>query len=211
MTSLWGPLGWMTLHSISTIYPDNPTQDDKEIVKRFMNAFQECISCPSCKSHFKSLVNTYRSSIPTWLDSRYDFFLFVCRAHNTVNNRLDKPKAKSLVESLTTFKNNTVNTSPAEFRQKYINYLNYNWSKEMSGDSMMMLGHVRELKQINENYWNLRDSNLNSFVILAESDVLTRIPEDPARTNVGGNIPNFAIVPNIRIGFQGGRLKLTRR
>jgi len=211
MTSVWGPLGWMTLHSISSIYPDNPSDDDKQIAKKFLSAFEETISCPSCKGHFSALVNTYRSRNPNWLDSRYDFFLFVCRAHNTVNSRLDKPRPKTLTESLQLFKNNTVHTSASGFRQKYIQYLTQNWSRELTGDHMMMMARVRELKKINDEYWNLRDENLNSFSILADSDVLTVVPEDPRRTNVGGNVPNFAVMPNIKIGFQGGKLQLGRR
>ena len=211
MTSVWGPLGWMTLHSVSSIYPDNPSDDDKQIAKKFLSAFEETISCPSCKGHFSALVNTYRLRNPNWLDSRYDFFLFVCRAHNTVNSRLDKPRPKTLTESLQLFKNNTVHTSASGFRQKYIQYLISNWSKEMTGDSMMMMSRVKELKKINDEYWNLRDGNLDSFIILADTDVLTPVPEDPRRTNVGGNVPNFAVMPNIRIGFQGGKLKLGPR
>jgi len=211
MTSVWGPLGWMTLHSVSSIYPDNPSDDDKQIAKKFLSAFEETISCPSCKGHFSALVNTYRSRNPNWLDSRYDFFLFVCRAHNTVNSRLDKPRPKTLTESLQLFKNNIVHTSASGFRQKYIQYLISNWSKEMTGDSMMMMSRVKELKKINDEYWNLRDGNLDSFIILADTDVLTPVPEDPRRTNVGGNVPNFAVMPNIRIGFQGGKLQLGRR
>ena len=211
MTSFWGPLGWMTLHSVASIYPDNPTQDDKQIAKKFLASFEETISCPSCKGHFSSLINTYRIRNPNWLDSRYDFFLFTCRAHNTVNARLDKPRPTTLTESLETFKKNIVHTSAAGFRQKYIQYLTQNWSKELTGDSMMMAARVKELKKINDEYWNLRDSNLDSFIIMANIDVLTVIPEDPRRTNAGANIPNFAIMPHIRIGFQGGRLMLGRR
>jgi hypothetical protein len=211
MAQFWGPLGWMTLHSISSIYPDNPSEDDKKILVSFMSAFQETISCPSCKSHFTSMFAFYKSRNPNWLNSRYDFFLFVCRAHNTVNSRLDKPKPATLSESLELFKKNTVHTTPHSFREKYINYLTYNWGKELTGDSMMMMTRVKELRKINEQYWNNRDSNLESLVILADMDVLTPIPENPTRTNVGGNVPNFAAYPNVRLGFKGGKLKLTQR
>jgi hypothetical protein len=42
-------------------------------------------------------------------------------------------------------------------------------------------------------------------------DVLTPIPENPARTNVGGNVPNFAAYANVKIGFKGGKLRLSQR
>jgi hypothetical protein len=225
MTQVWGPLGWMTLHSISTIYPDNPTEDDKTILKRFMKSFEDTISCPSCKGHFIDMSNVYKSRVPTWLNSRIDFFTFICIAHNTVNKRLDKPRPKTLLESFETFKNNTVHTSAAEFRQKYIQYLNRNWTKEMSGDSMIMMARVKEMKAINDSYWTPRDSNLESFVIQdtpvdtltgtpagtpAQVDVLTPIPQSNERTRVGPNNPNYATLPNVRIGLRGGRLRLIR-
>jgi hypothetical protein len=224
MTQVWGPLGWMTLHSISTIYPDNPTDDDKTILKRFMKSFEETISCPSCKGHFIDISNVYKSRVPSWLNSRIDFFTFICIAHNTVNKRLDKPKPKTLSECLQTFKNNTVHTSASEFRQKYIQYLTRNWTKEFSGDSMMMVTLVKEMKNINDSYWTPRDSNLESLVIpetlevIPEGntggrptvDVLTPIPQSNERTRVGINNPNYATLPNVRIGLRGGRLRLIR-
>ena len=92
MSKLWGPLGWMTLHSISLIYPEQPTYTEKNIAARFLDLFGETISCNECKVHFKQIYALYKTLHPDFLNSRQHFALFIFRAHNTVNLRLDKPR-----------------------------------------------------------------------------------------------------------------------
>jgi hypothetical protein len=52
MTSHWGPLGWMTLHSASMLYPENPEPVERLLMEYFINLFGETISCFTCKTHF---------------------------------------------------------------------------------------------------------------------------------------------------------------
>ena len=207
MTSFWGPLGWMTLHSVSCLYPENPSEEDKKILTKYLNAFEQSISCPTCQNHFKSMKEMYKRSYPNWLNSRYDFFLFVCRAHNTVNRRIDKPIIPTLSECLKTFQSNVKLTSPAQYRQAYLNYLINNWSREHSGESFMRMAHVSEMKKINEQYWNLREIDVNTVVFLADTDVSQPILQDPKRFSPSPSIPVLANNPNVRIGFRNGRLK----
>jgi hypothetical protein len=210
MTSLWGPLGWMTLHSVSCLYPENPSEEDKKILTKYLNAYEESISCPSCQNHFKSMLNMYKRSYPNWLDSRYDFFLFVCRAHNTVNKRLDKPIIPTAYECLKTFQSNVKINSPAQYRQSYLNYLSNNWSREHSGEGLMKMAHVREMKKINDHYWNLREIDVNTVVFLADTDVTQPILQDPKHFSPSRTIPVLANTPSLRVGFKNGRLKLGR-
>ena len=128
MTSLWGPLGWMTLHSVSLLYPEVPSQADKEILKRYMTAFRDSISCPSCQSHFKIIFQNYTASHPEWNSNRFQFFLFVVRAHNTVNKRLNKPCPNTVQECLSMYYANTKINSGLVYRTKYLEYLIRNWS-----------------------------------------------------------------------------------
>ena len=102
MSKYWGPLGWMTLHSISLNYPDNPLIEDKQILLRFMNNFTESITCPSCQSHFKTIFQSYIGLFPDWNASKHNLFIFIARAHNTVNKRLDKPLIRTVSDCLET-------------------------------------------------------------------------------------------------------------
>lgn len=203
-TKFWGPLGWMTLHSISAIYPENPTIEEKMILEKFIELFRESITCTHCKSHFTSMLNMYRKTHPEWASSRYQFFLFVCRAHNTVNKRLDKPIIPTLNDCIETLKTVTKITTPQQYREAYINYLIQNWSKEFTGDGAIALGFARQMKKINDEYFTPRDKGYESIYFFENGSVVEFIAEDPSRYNVGPNLPNGAFLPNIKIGFRNG-------
>jgi hypothetical protein len=207
-TKFWGPLGWMTLHSISAIYPENPTPEERMLLEQFIENFRECITCPHCKGHFTGMLNMYKKQHPEWSSSRYHFFLFVCRAHNTVNKRLDKPIIATLTDCIETLKNATKVTSAAQYRQAYLNYLTSNWSKEFTGDGAIALGAVRQLKRINEEYFNPRDKGYENIYFFENGSVTEFIAEDPSRYTVGPNLPNAVTFSNVKIGFRNGKLRL---
>jgi hypothetical protein len=209
MTARWGPLGWLTLHSISANYPENPTPEDKLILKKFIDLFGDTISCPSCKAHFGSMYQTYIARNPYWWNSRAELFTFICRAHNTVNSRLDKPIIQSIRDSIDTLIMLTKNTSASEYRRQYLLYLQRNWASPDS-QGFIMSRSVREMMKINNEYWNHRETNFS--VEIPEADIVRPI------LNVRG--PSATVLPNIisegapvRVGFslRSGRFSLIRR
>lgn len=222
MTAIWGPLGWLTLHSISVNYPEIPKLEDKAIVRKFIDLLAETISCPSCKSHFTSIYNTYTSQNLNWADSRYNLYLFIVRAHNTVNKRLDKPRPSTVAESLTMLQMATKLKAPSEYRNSYIKYLMNNWAREGGGEGMIQLGNVKEMRKINEQYWNLRETTFDNLEF-PESDILTDIVSTP-RFERAYYLPsrqppigNSAIhmtqqgqQPSVGLKFRGGRFLLTK-
>lgn len=201
MTKLWGPLGWMTLHSVSLNYPEHPSQADKILAGKFIDLFGETISCIHCKNHFNMMKSMYTSANPNYLDSKQSFALFVFRAHNTVNKRLDKPIQKTVAECLQTLKNATANTSLPQFRQAYLSYLMRNWGRDHTGEGMMMKGSVKQMIDINNQYWSPRDIPIPD---LLEDDVMTLIENSRVRITPSG------AVSNIQVGFRGGKLQLKR-
>jgi hypothetical protein len=199
----------MTLHSISLIYPEVPSNADKEILKRYMAVFRDSIACPYCHQHFKVIFHNYITSHPEWNSSRFQFFLFVVRAHNTVNKRLNKPKLATVQECLDAYRRNTQINSGIVYRQKYIEYLFRNWAREMTGDGMIHMGESRELKRITEEYWNrMTDERIDTFDM--DADVLAFIDETPAtRSLMGLSGKPISIATNYsNIGFRGGRFRL---
>jgi hypothetical protein len=209
MSKYWGPLGWMTLHSISLNYPDNPLIEDKQILSRFMDKFTESITCPYCQTHFKTIFQSYKGLFPNWNTSKYDLFVFIARAHNTVNKRLDKPLIRTVSECLETIKSNIKNTSLKGFRQSYINYLISNWSKELSGEGRLRIGYSKELQKINNEYWSLREVDLGSLNF-PESDILFDIEQKSIITKATIAIPSIYKGSLINVGFRfsEGKLKL---
>lgn len=206
MTTIWGPLGWMTLHSVGINYPDSPSEAEKQICSRFLDMFAECITCHICKTHFLRILQTYKIIHPEFLNSKRDFFLFTVRAHNSVNKRLDKPTVKTVAEALSTLHQATSVTSPALYRQRYIEYLKRIWGSETTADALFARQKVRELEKINNEYWSLRETSYGQF--FPEADVLEVITEASTKKTATGFIPFVGIQP--KVGFNGGRLKLRR-
>jgi hypothetical protein len=206
MTALWGPLGWMALHSAAINYPDIPSQIEKQICSRFLDMFTETITCHICKTHFSRMLQTYKVTHPEFLNSKQDFFLFTVRVHNTVNKRLDKPTVKSVSEALTTLQQATSVTSPAQYRQKYIEYLKRIWGTDTSSAGLFAGQKIRELEKINREYWNHRETSYVQFFY--EADVLEYISEAGVKKTPSGFAPLVGGYP--KVGFGGGRLKLRR-
>jgi hypothetical protein len=208
MTSRWGPMGWITLHSISLNYPVNPTHEDKGIVKRFLDRFAECITCPSCKNHFTTIFANYQRRHPEWANTRFDLFLFIVRAHNTVNKRLDKPILATVKDCLDTLKNISKITHFSVYRQNYMSYILTNWGRQFDGEGMIMANVGRDLIKINNEYWNLRETDINT-IEFPEENVMEFVPE-----NRPINPPGLGTISLQRpVGFRikGGKLSLGGR
>jgi hypothetical protein len=202
MSKLWGPLGWMTLHSVSLIYPETPTSAEKAIAARFLELFENTISCIYCKVHFIQMKSIYKSVNPDYLDSRQKFALFIFRAHNTVNKRLDKPLQRTVNDCLSALRQTTAQTSLGQFRTAYLSYLMRNWGRDMSGEGLMLKQNVKEMVKINNEYWSPRDIPIP---YLEEDDVLLFIERTDLRIAPSG------VVSNISVGFKGGKLRLGKR
>ena len=202
-TKIWGPLGWMTLHSVSAIYPEQPTQAERLLIEEFIGAFRDTIACPYCKNHFTAMFNKYKQNHPEWSSNRQSLFMFICRAHNTVNRRLDKPIYKTVSECIETLKQATSNKTPAEFRKAYLDYLVRNWTRQADGEGLMMMGFVRKMIKINNEYLNLRDVKYSDITI-QEDNVLEFIPENNSNYRATPNVPDPIHYRNIQIGFKNG-------
>lgn len=200
----------MTLHSVSFLYPERPSDADKALLKRFMVLFRDTITCPHCYQHFKVIFENYTKAHPYWVNSRFDFFMFVCRAHNTVNRRLNKPQPDSVSACIQRFTDNTKVTSALTYRMKYLDYLTRNYGMELSGDNMMKIASVREMRKIMNEYWNtLTDTGTATFRM--DADVLDYINESPSTRQImtsGGSLSTISASPAMRVGLQGGRFRL---
>lgn len=190
MTKVWGPMGWMTLHSISICYPEEPTSNDKQILQEFMNAFGGSITCAYCRQHFVQMFSDYKSKVPSWLNSRRDLFLAVCRMHNAVNKRLDKPQPKTVVECIEFLKRATSYTNARTFRENYVNYLLRDWySQRNHGEGLSGYKSAETVKRINEQYWNSHEVSYDQ-VSFEEDNVLDYSRAFVSQTPV---IPKFSL------------------
>jgi hypothetical protein len=185
MTSRWGPLGWMTLHSISVCYPTEPTFIDKQLLDEFMQAFGLTITCSICNEHFASMFAGYKKAVPTWNNSRYDLFIAICKMHNTVNQRLNKPIGRTVGECLVMLENATKYSPPTEFRKKYIEYLGGQWKHVLR-----LRQKVDIMKKINEEYWNNKETGYSNLNFDTTADTTT-YPSQPVHQKLVFSKPNL--------------------
>lgn len=211
MTSVWGPLGWMTLHSVSTSYPETPTPSEKQLVQSWLELFRDTITCPHCKEHFGTMLQNYRARFPRMLDSRQEFATFVFRAHNAVNARLHKPVYATLAECMEVLRNNTKTRSAADYRVSYINHITRYWRTLQDITGIVALRKVTEMKKIETEYFAAKDTKfavdlVDQGVVIPREWVDGQKPETETRPSLRFSSSG----PTPRVGFQlvGGRIRL---
>ena len=209
MTAVWGPLGWMTLHSVSTSYSEAPTPTERQLVTTWLDLFRDTITRPYCRDHFTTMLNNYRARFPGFLSSRQDFAMFAFRAHNAVNARLHKPVYGTLTECMDVLRNNIKNRSAADYRVAYLNHIARYWTTIQDISGIVALKKVQEMRKIEAEYFSQRDTKFN--IVLKEDSVtvprnwLETVSEAP----VASPMPILS-TSNARAGFRivGGRMRL---
>lgn len=172
-------MGWLTLHSVSVCYPEEPSDLDRKIMSEFIESFALTITCVNCRDHFSTLFNTYKRNVPSWLNSRKDLFLAICRMHNNVNKRIHKPTPKTVEECILSLENAIRYTNQHDFRNKYIEYLHNDWRRNgrMTSYYSIVVPALSKLKSINEEYINKRESPFS--VIPKTNDDVLNFPNQP--------------------------------
>ena len=204
MTAIWGPLGWMTLHSVALAYPEQPTQTERELMRSWIELFRDTITCPHCRDHFTTMLAAYRASFPDMLASRQTFAMFTFRAHNAVNKRLKKPVYLTLDDCMNTLKANVKSRSARDYRVSYINHATRHWKTFQDITGIAALKKLNEMKKIETEYISLRDTN---FEVTLKEDVVV-LPQDmlEARTESEPVRP-FRVAPTVG----GGGFRITSR
>jgi hypothetical protein len=211
MTAIWGPLGWMTLHSISTSYPIQPTSSEKQLMYSWLDMFRDTITCPYCKGHFTTMLGNYRVRFPNMLDSRQNFAMFAFRAHNTVNARLSKPVYATLNECMAILKKNIENRSAEDYRISYINHILRYWKTIQDITGIVAVKKVLEMKKIEIDYISRLDTKfdvelVNESVVIPRSWVENNVEESTPR-----QLPILRFnspTPKAGIQIKGGRIRL---
>jgi len=182
MTTIWGPLGWMTLHSAASLYPDAPTEAERQLMIKWLDLFRDTITCPSCQGHFVELLQNYRAQFPNMLYTRSDFMLFTFRAHNAVNRRLNKPIYQSVQACFDVLRKNVQFNKSNTFRITYINHITRHWRTFQDAAGMAAMKKIHEMKKIENNYMSPRSNEFE--VMIPEDNVvvqITPVEEGPPR------------------------------
>lgn len=226
MTAVWGPLGWMTLHSVSTLYPERPTQTEQTLMSTWLDMFRDTITCNSCRGHFTEMLAAYRSHFPRMLSSRQDFAIAVFRMHNAVNRRLSKPVYDSVDKCMETLHNNLKTRTAKEYRFAYVNHIMRYWKSLQDISGITAVKKIRQMQKIEDDYFTPRDTNFQITiapdVVLLPSDVLSKeeprssilprrrfVPPQPA-PSAPTPTPIPRIIPTAGLRMQGGVFRLLK-
>ncbi len=79
---------WSFLHTMAAHYPEIPTDEERDRIKAFFEAFAPLFPCKKCSKHFQKLL----SEFPPRVESGSALSQWLCEAHNIVNKRLGKPE-----------------------------------------------------------------------------------------------------------------------
>ena len=208
MTSVWGPLGWMTLHSMASLYPDEPTSAEKSLMNSWLDLFQGTITCPSCKEHFQELLNAYRFRFPQMLESRASFLMFSFRAHNSVNHRLNKPIYSSVATCFEVLQNNVKTRTATQYRQAYYTHITRHWKMMQDASGIAGLRKIAEMNKIESSYAVARSDDF-SVLIPEGLTTLGKIEAPPEGAQPRAMMPS-APPATQKLGISGGRFRLRR-
>lgn len=112
-SKIWGPGGWLFLHSITLNYPDKPNNYQKKQFHDFFNLLPKVLPCDICKQNFKKHIEKY--PIRFHLNSKTQLTKWLVTIHNMSNI-----ENKSHTISYNTFLNNYKNIYNKQNYRKYI-------------------------------------------------------------------------------------------
>lgn len=87
---------WHLLHSIAAHYPEAPSAKEKDYYKEFFFTFPFVYPCRPCAKDFQVLTKAH----PPELDSRVTLSVWLCKLHNIVNVKLNKPEFNCSIKEL---------------------------------------------------------------------------------------------------------------
>lgn len=82
-----GRASWRYVHALAAEYPEAPTQEDREGSLSWMRSFLRLYPCGLCSKEFMEVCG----DLPPRFDSRADYTLWWCEAHNRVREDLSQP------------------------------------------------------------------------------------------------------------------------
>jgi hypothetical protein len=205
MTSLWGPLGWMTLHSMASLYSETPSDSERKLMISWLDHFRDTITCPSCHDHFTTAVAGYRAKFPSMMNSRQTFLVATFRLHNSVNRRLNKPMYKTMSECFETLRAVVKTKTTREYRLAYYTHVRHHWKIYQDASGMSALRKIGDMMKIEAEYASPRTNNFENQL---DDDVVVIGDVPPP---VPGEIPDIRPQQSQAVGrrlrFAGGVMR----
>ena len=77
---------WALLHSIANTFPENPSEKDKNMMKKFLYGLARSYPCKVCGGHLIRMLD--KKGIK--MENKKEFINYICNIHNIVNKVLNK-------------------------------------------------------------------------------------------------------------------------
>jgi hypothetical protein len=89
LVSVWGPLQWTFLHTMSFNYPVNPTPEEKKHYRDYVINLQYVLPCKYCRINLKN--NFKKKPLQMChMANREKFSRYIYELHETINKMLNK-------------------------------------------------------------------------------------------------------------------------
>jgi len=96
-TRVWGPAGWLFLHSIAQNYPWKPDQEKKENYLTFFKQVGNVLPCRYCRESYQKFITEPGTELNmSVMESRKTFVKWLYLVHNKVNKKLGVKKVPSI-------------------------------------------------------------------------------------------------------------------
>jgi hypothetical protein len=89
LTSVWGPIIWTALHTISFNYPVSPSLEQKNQYRDFVMSLQNVLPCGACRKNLKTNFKHFPLTMKE-MESRDTFSRYIYNLHELVNKMLKK-------------------------------------------------------------------------------------------------------------------------
>ena len=87
---IWGPHAWFFLHSVTLVYPDNPSEQDKINFFDFFKTLGNVLPCMVCRENYKN--HFMKIPLRKQLGNKKDLQKWLVTIHNEVNKIHKKKK-----------------------------------------------------------------------------------------------------------------------
>lgn len=89
LTTVWGPIIWTALHTISFNYPVSPSLEQKKQYRDFVLSLQNVLPCAACRKNLRTNLKHLPLTMGD-MESRDTFSRYIFNLHELVNKMLKK-------------------------------------------------------------------------------------------------------------------------
>ena len=87
-TRVWGPAGWLFLHSIVQNYPWHPTQQQKNDYLAFFTQTGNVLPCRYCRESYQEYIKSSNLLTMDTMKNRKTLAVWLFKLHNRINKKL---------------------------------------------------------------------------------------------------------------------------